>query len=378
MKTLINGHIITDGRILDGYDIITDGGKITAVMPHGAPQGEVIDLNGQYISAGFIDIHCHGGGGAEFIDAEPEAFKTAAAVHAKHGTRVLFPTVSATDFDTMVRVLESFRTVQKNCALEMPGIHLEGPYLTPEMCGGQAPEIIRPIDRKEYSYILENYGDLIARWSYAPEKDPDNAFAEALKARGIVSATAHSSAEYSDICRALTAGNRLITHLYSCTSTVTRHQGFRHLGIIESAFLLDELFVETIADGRHLPPELLKMIVKIKGAERVCMITDALRPGGAGPQQEGMAYTDCPVPFVIEDGVAKLLDRSAFAGSIATTDILLKTAVGAGISLPDTVKMLTETPAEIMGLSAKGRIAPGFDAQFTVFNEALQITDIDL
>lgn len=378
MKTLINGRIVTDGQIFDGYDIVTDGGKIIAVVPHGAPQGETVDLKGHYISAGFIDIHCHGGGGAEFIDAEPDAFKTAAAVHAEHGTRILFPTVSATDFDTMIRVLECFRKVKADCALEMPGVHLEGPYLALEMCGGQAPEIIRPIDPNEYNFILENYGDLIARWSYAPEKDADNTFAEALKARSIVSATAHSSAEYSDICRALTADNRLITHLYSCTSTVTRHQGFRHLGIIESAFLLDELFVETIADGRHLPPELLKMIVKIKGADRVAMITDALRPGGAGPQQEGKAYTDCPVPFVIEDGVAKLLDRSAFAGSIATTDILLKTAVSAGISLPDAVKMLTETPAKVMGLSEKGRIAPGFDAQFTVFDDAMQIIDISL
>ena len=106
------------------------------------------------------------------------------------------------------------------------------------------------------------------------------------------------------------------------------------------------------------------------------MSRDALRPGGAGPEQEGQAYTDCPVPFVIEDGVAKLLDRSAFAGSIATTDILLKTAVNAGITLPDAVKMLTETPASVMGLSAKGRIAPGFDAQFTVFDDTLQIADI--
>ena len=150
------------------------------------------------------------------------------------------------------------------------------------------------------------------------------------------------------------------------------------MGIIESAFLLDALFVETIADGRHLPPELLKMIVKIKGAGRVAMITDALRPGGAGPEQEGKTYTDCPVPFVIEDGVAKLLDRSAFAGSIATTDTLLKTAVGAGITLTDAVKMLTETPAYVMHLAEKGRIAPGFDAQFTVFDDTLQIMDIML
>ncbi len=378
MKTLANGRIVTDGKILEGYNILTDNGKITAIVPCSETQGECVDLSGKYISAGFIDIHCHGGGGSEFIDAIPEAFQAAAAIHAAHGTRVLFPTVSATDFETMVRVLECFRKVKNCCALEMPGVHLEGPYLALEMCGGQAPEIIRPIDLEEYTFILEHYSDLIARWSYAPEKDLNNEFAKALKACGIVSASAHSSAEYNDICRALEVGNRLITHLYSCTSTVTRHKGFRHLGIVESAFLLDDLYVETIADGRHLPPELLKMIIKVKGADRVCMITDALRPGGAGPEQEGKAYTDCPVPFVIEDGVAKLLDRSAFAGSIATTDILLKTAVQAGVPLPDAVKMLTETPAAVMGLTNKGRIAPGYDAQFTVFDETLHLTEINI
>lgn len=378
MKLLTNGRIVSDGKILEGYDICIDNGTITAVVPHGTAAGDTVDLSGHYISAGFIDIHCHGGGGAEFIDASPEAFQTAAAIHAAHGTRVLFPTVSAADRTTMERVLNCFRTVQNNCALEMPGVHLEGPYLAIEMCGGQPPEIIRPVDADEYRPLLEEYGDIIARWDYAPEKDTDNAFVRALSEKNIVSATAHSSAEYDDILRAMEGGNRLVTHLYSCTSTVTRHQGFRHLGIIESAFLLDDLYAEAIADGRHLPPELLKMIVQIKTPDRVCMITDALRPGGADREQEGREYTDCPVPFVIEDGVAKLLDRSAFAGSIATTDILLRTAVGTGIPLPDAVKMLTQAPAAVMHLAKKGRIAPGYDAQFTVFDENLEIVDMDL
>ncbi|MBR6502837.1 MAG: amidohydrolase family protein, partial [Clostridia bacterium] len=147
-------------------------------------------------------------------------------------------------------------------------------------------------------------------------------------------------------------------------------------GIIESAYLLDDVYVEAICDGCHLPLPLLQLIIKQKGTDRVCLITDALRPGGIG--EEGKEYTDCPVPFVIEDGVAKLLDRSAFAGSIATSDILLKTAVKAGFSIADTVKMMTQTPAKVMGLESKGKIAAGFDAQFTVFNDNLEIVDINL
>lgn len=371
MKIYTNGKIITDGTITEGYDIVTDNGKIIDVCKTSEIKGEKADLRGNYIAPGFIELHCHGGGGAEFIDATPEAFKTACKVHALHGTRVVYPTISATDYNTMVAVLKTAREVKNDCAVEMPGIHLEGPYFSLEMCGGQPAGIVRDIDKNEYESIMREFGDIIARWDYAPEKDKDNTFLKALNNNGIIAATAHSSAEYDDVYRAYLEGNRLITHLYSCTSTITRHNGFRHLGIVESAYLLDDVYVEAIADGCHLPYELLKMIVKLKGADRVCLITDSLRPGGIG--EEGKEYTDCPVPFVIEDGVAKLLDRSAFAGSIATSDILLRTAVKSGIGLADAVKMMTETPAKVMGLKTKGKIKKGYDAQFTVFDRDLQI-----
>lgn len=376
MKILTNGKIVSEGKILEGYDIITDGDKIIEIKTTADVSGEKTDLGGNYIAPGFIELHCHGGGGYEFIDATPEAFKKACETHAAHGTRVIYPTISATDYDTMVRVLQTAREVKNNCALEIPGVHLEGPYFALEMCGGQAPGIVRDIDRDEYTSLLEEYSDIIARWDYAPEKDKDNTFLKAVTDKGILAATAHSSAEYDDVLRAYEGGNHLITHLYSCTSTITRHQGFRHLGIVESAYLLDDMYVEAIADGCHLPVELLKMIIKLKGTDRVCLITDALRPGGIG--KEGKEYTNCPVPFVIEDGVAKLLDRSAFAGSIATSDILLKTAVKAGCSIADAVKMMTETPAKVMGLKTKGKIAVGFDAQFTVFDENLDIVNIEI
>lgn len=376
MKILTNGKIVTEGKIIEGYDIILDGGKITDLKPATEVNGEKIDLSGNYIAPGFIELHCHGGGGYEFIDATPEAFKCACEVHASHGTRVMYPTISATDYDTMVRVLQTAREVKNSCAVEIPGIHLEGPYFALEMCGGQAPGIVRDVDREEYESLLEEYSDVIARWDYAPEKDKDNAFLNAVTNKSILAATAHSSAEYDDVLRAYEGGNHLITHLYSCTSTITRHQGFRHLGIIESAYLLDDMYVEAIADGCHLPIDLLRLIIKQKGTDRVCLITDALRPGGIG--EEGKEYRDCPVPFVIEDGVAKLLDRSAFAGSIATSDILLKTAVKSGCTIADAVKMMTETPAAVMGLHTKGKIAAGYDAQFTVFDENLDIVDVKI
>lgn len=376
MKVLTNGKIITNGEIISGYDIVISGGKIVEISPSEIICGEKIDLENNYISPGFIELHCHGGGGYEFIDATPEAFKKATEIHAMHGTRVMYPTISATDYNTMIKVLETARAVKDECAVKIPGIHLEGPYFSLVMCGGQAPGIVRDIDCNEYTSIIEKYGDLIARWDYAPEKDCNNSFLDVLNQNNIIAATAHSAAEYDDVLRAYNCGNKIVTHLYSCTSTITRHQGFRHLGIIESAYLLDDMYVEAISDGCHLPLELLKMIVKIKGTDRVCLITDALRPSGIA--KEGDKYTDCPVPFIIEDGVAKLLDRSAFAGSIATSDVLLKTAVKASIPLADAVKMMTETPAVAMGLKTMGKIEKGYDAIFTIFDDNLNIVDIKI
>ena len=357
---------MTDGKVIEGQGVLVEDGKILALCESLPEDAEVVDLGGRYLLPGLIDLHCHGGDGFEFIDGTEESILGACQIHADHGTRVLYPTISATDYDTMVRSLEAIEACRDRMPLEIPGVHLEGPYLAPEMCGAQDTGVIRLPDPREYEALYERFGSLIARWSYAPERDADGKFLAFLKEKGITPATAHSSAEYSHMVEALEGGNRLVTHLYSCTSTITRHGGFRHLGVIESAFLLDDIYVETIADGCHLPPELLRMIVKIKGVDRVCLVTDAIRFGGLTRGEVGGN-----VPYLIEDGVAKLMDRSAFAGSIATADVLIARTVKAGFSLPDTVRMMTETPARLMGLSSKGRIAPGFDADFTVLDRDL-------
>lgn len=357
-------------------DVIVEDGKITKVLPHdddNIQSGmERIGLDGKYLAPGFIDLHCHGGAGHEFVDGTAESVRRACDIHARNGTRVLYPTISAMDFDTTYRALEAIEQVKDSCDVEIPGVHLEGPYLDKDYCGGQDSRFIRPPQKEEYVKLLDRFGSLIARWTYAPEHD-DGAFLDELNRRGVVASIGHSSAEYNVVAKVCDRGCRLITHLYSCTSTITRHGGFRHLGIVESAYLLDDMFVEAIGDGCHLPPELLRLIVKLKGSARVCLITDAIRH--AGMENCDLLHGGTQnVPYIIEDGVAKLADRSAFAGSIATTQRLVQCAVGAGISLADSVRMLTETPAAVMGLKGKGKIAPGFDAQFTILDRNLNVS----
>lgn len=366
-----NAKIITGGKILEGYEADCEDGKILAVNPQQMQTNAAVDLAGAYLAPGFIDLHCHGAGGYEFIDGTRESFIKACEIHASHGTKTLYPTISACDFDTMYRALEAAEKAIPDCPLCIPGIHLEGPYLAPEMCGAQDTSFITPPVEKDYTALIKRFKHLIARWTYAPERD-DGSFLQTLNEHNIVASIGHSAAEYETVKFASEHGCNLITHLYSCTSTITRHGGFRHLGIIETAYLLDEIYVEAIADGCHLPPELMRLIVKLKGSDKVCLITDAIRHAGLTKIENTLGGTE-NVPYIIEDGVAKLADRSAFAGSIATTDVLLKRTVSAGIPLADTVKMLTEVPAKVMGLSTKGKIEPGYDADFTIFDEKFNI-----
>jgi N-acetylglucosamine-6-phosphate deacetylase len=146
--------------------------------------------------------------------------------------------------------------------------------------------------------------------------------------------------------------------------------GFRSLGVIESAYLLDDMYVEIIADGKHLPPELIKMIYKIKGSGRIALVSDSLALAGTDVKTGRMQSTD----FIIEDGVCKLLDRSAFAGSIATADRLVRVLTkDVGIALAEAVRMMSETPARIMNLDSKGELSLGKDADFTVFDSDISV-----
>jgi N-acetylglucosamine-6-phosphate deacetylase len=189
-----------------------------------------------------------------------------------------------------------------------------------------------------------------------------------LTAHGILASAGHTDAIYDDMARAIDGGLSLITHLYSCTSTVTRDHGFRRLGVIETAFLRDELTVELIADGKHLPLDLMRMILKIKGVERTVLTSDCLSLTGT-TETEGVMNG---VEYVLEDGVCKLRDRTAFAGSIATAPVLLRTALEVGVTLTDAVNMMSRNPARLLHLS-KGELTAGFDADITVLNEDLSV-----
>jgi len=373
-----NGRLILKNGIDDRKNLYIEDNRIIDATECDIPFDCEIDANGGYVSPGFIDIHVHGGDGYEFVDGTFDALKNAANIHAVHGTTTIYPTISAFDYDKTVTALEAVSKYKDRDEIlpNIYGVHLEGPYFSPKQSGAQDPSFIRTPDESEYNKLYDNYGDIIKRWSYAPELAGSDKFLSFLNEKNIVAAAGHTDAEFEHIKAAYENGMKLITHLYSSTSTITRKSGFRILGVIETAFLYDDIDVETIADGCHLPAELLKLIYKIKGDDHMCLVTDSIRYGG----MDNIENVECEngnVPYIIEDGVAKLADRSAFAGSVATCDTLVRVCVKkVGIPLVSAIKMITENPARIMNLKNKGKLEVGYDADIVIFDDDINVKSV--
>lgn len=373
MMKIKSDKIIVGESLFDGYVYVLNG-KIAEISAVDRPADESYDFTGKYVSAGFIDMHTHGAGGHAFMNSEVSDVIEGCNYHLAHGTTSIVPTISAGAFETMKRAVIHIDLAKKSGKAKgnILGAHLEGPYLSAKQCGAQCPAFITPPNKADYESLLETYGDSVVRWTYAPENDKDGEFCRYLTERGVIASAGHTDAKYADMAVAIDNGCNLITHLYSCTSTVTRDHGFRSLGVIESAYLRDELYVEIIADGKHLPCALIKMIIKIKGTDKVALITDSLEIAGTDIKEGVMSGTE----FIVEDGVCKLKDRSAFAGSVATADVLVRTLVhGCGVSVPTAVKMLTEVPAKILGIN-KGALAAGKDGDIIVFDDEISVSDV--
>lgn len=372
MIRLKSDRIITPDGITDGY-VYVEGDRIVKVSKEDIPC-TTYDMTGSYVSAGFIELHTHGAGGHAFMNSTTDDIVKGSDYHLMHGTTSIVPTISAGTFETMREAVRCIDEAKRSGRAKghILGAHLEGPYLSKSQCGAQCPTFITPPQKDEYTSLIEEYGDSVKRWTYAPENDLDGSFCRYLTEHGVMASAGHTDAKYCDMERAVDNGCELVTHFYSCTSTVTRDHGFRSLGVVESAYLVDKLNVEIIADGKHLPPELIRLILKIKGKEKVILCTDSLEIAGTDVKEGIMSGTE----FIVEDGVCKLRDRSAFAGSVATADVLIRTMVcDCGVKVEDAVYMMTENPARLLGVN-KGRIAEGYDADVVVFNKNLEVTDV--
>lgn len=373
MLKIKSDKIIIGNELFDGY-VYVENGKIVDVSTQNKDANEFVDYTGFYVSAGFIDIHTHGAGGYAFMNSTVSDVVNGCNFHLKHGTTTIVPTISAGEFETMKNAVINIDKAKKHKELKcnVLGAHLEGPYLSKNQAGAQCPTFITPPKIECYESLIKEYRNSVTRWTYAPENDIDGEFCSFLTKNGVIASAGHTDAKYKDMLIAINNGCNLITHLYSCTSTITREKGFRSLGVIETAYLEDSLYVEIIADGKHLPPELIKLIIKLKGQDKVILITDSLEIAGTDIKEGVMSGTE----FIVEDGVCKLKDRSAFAGSVSTSDKLIKVLVSeCGYSIPFAVKMITENPAKLLNLN-KGKIEKGKDADLVIFDSDINVQSV--
>jgi N-acetylglucosamine-6-phosphate deacetylase len=375
---IINGRIITPGGILTDSILYVSDGKIVDITGSNDAMESVeeIDAEGGYISPGFVDIHLHGGGGFDFMDNDVNEYIKIADAHAGYGTTSMTPTTLTADKESLLKTLDTYEkaAAANRHGSEFLGLHLEGPYFAMSQRGAQDPRYIRNPDPDEYKDLLSRT-NAVRRWSAAPELPGAIEFGKYITAKGIIAAVAHTDAIYEDVEKAFKVGYNLATHLYSAMSGVTRRNAFRYAGVIEAAYLIDEMFVELIADGVHLPVPLLKLAYKIKGPDRIALVTDAMRAAGTRVTESILGSKNNGLPVIVEDEVAKLPDRTAFAGSVATADRLVRNMhFSAGISLVDSIRMMTLTPATIMKVAdRKGSLEKGKDADIVIFDENIQV-----
>lgn len=375
---IFNGNVITPYRIIRNGTVVSVDGKITEVREGNVevPGATEIDAKGQYVAPGFIDIHVHGGGDHDFLDGDVKAYLGAAETHARHGTTTMYPTAVSGDVDTLLKNLDLYEEAdaQNKLGAQFEGVFLEGPYYSMDQRGAQDPLYVRDPNPEEYKDILSRTS-VIKRWDSAPERDGALEFARYLISKGIMPSMGHTGAVYDEVLKAFENGYTLATHLYSGMLGVTRKNAFRYAGAVESAFLIDEMNVEVIADGKHLPAPLLKLIYKIKGPDRIALVTDSMRGAGMPEGKSVLGPRDTGLDAVIKDGVAFLPDFTSFAGSVATTDRLVRTMnTIADVPITEAVRMMTATPASIMGIDdRKGTLLAGKNADIVIFDDDIQV-----
>ena len=361
--------VLSDG-IRDGLEIVVENGVITEIREPTRGDGrERLDLRGNYLAPGFIDLHVHGAMGRDTMEASAEAFRAICEFHATGGTTSLLLTTATAPLDDIQAVVSAVSV----CQSEMPqiaGVHMEGPFISRARPGAQRAEFIRNPEAKLVARLLEQSG-IIRRVTLAPELEGGLEAIASFSSRGVSVSGGHTDAWDEQARAGFEHGMRSATHTFNCMSSARRRGIHRVAGMLEFALSEPGMSGELIADGHHVATTLMKMLYRAKRAVGICLVTDAT--AGAGLAEESrfqLAGRDC----VVRQGACLLEDGSALAGSASRMIDLVRVMVrDVLVPLHEAVAMASENPARSIGLENKGRLAIGADADFVVISPELEV-----
>jgi N-acetylglucosamine-6-phosphate deacetylase len=376
------GRVVLPDRVIDPGYVACDGGTIRAVGEGPGPAAdEVIDAANGFLVPGYVDLHVHGGDGADFMDATPEAFATVCRAHARHGTTTLLPTTTVAACDLTLSVLElcrRFRAAPDPRGARVAGAHFYGPYFAPAARGCHPGTGLRPPADDDFAAYLA-YADDLRLATVAPELAGAEAFVRACRAAGVRCNAGHSLATFEQVEAAVGWGVRHVDHLYCAMSDKSKLRQTQAYpmrgGLLEATLYFDELTTEVIADGKHLDASLLRLAYKFKGPERLALVTDANRALGMPDGEYIFGPRDGGERFVRRDGVGIMPDGSALASGVMGLDEavrVMRRATGAPLS--EVVRMASLTPARIAGIDAEvGSLEPGKRADVLLLDDDLGV-----
>jgi N-acetylglucosamine-6-phosphate deacetylase len=365
---LTNARLIFPDGIRDGLEVVVEKGKIAAIREQSrVRRKEMVDLSGNYLAPGFIDLHVHGALGHDSMEASAEAFQAVCDYHASGGTTALLLATATAPLDRITDVLSAVR----RCSItRIAGVHAEGPFISKAKCGAQRAEFIQSPSQASVRQLLD-HSDVIKRITIAPELQGALEAIENFYTRGISVSGGHSDAWDEEAREGFARGMRSVTHTFNCMSGARRRGIYRVGGLLEFALSEPRIGCELIADGQHVSATLMKMLYRAKGPGGICLVTDATAGAGLpNGSQFSLFGRDC----IVEDGVCLLPDRSALAGSASRMIDLVRTMImKVNVPLQEAVMMATENPACAIGLETKGRLQVGADADLVVLSPELEV-----
>ncbi len=371
-EALVGPRVVLEDAVLEDHAVLVRDGRIEAIVPEPQLPRDAVrrSLGDGILTPGLIDIHTHGAGGHSFNEGTEAASRSALSALLAAGVTTVLPTVATAPLEDIEQAVRAVASVQGEPGLpRVPGAHLEGPYFARAQCGAQDPDNLRTPDDGSVDRLLEQ-ASAIRMISYAPELPGAVDLTRRLVDADIVPAAGHSDGRDEDLLACQEAGLRHVIHIFSGQSSTVRRGPWRQPGLLEATLTSDDLTVEMIADGKHLPPTLLRLAHRcLRG--RLCLVSDST-PGAGLP--DGEHYWMGRREYVVTDGVGMTLDRTSFGGSTTLLPDMIPIALQAlGIMLPEAVAMASAVPARAAGLDDVGRIAPGCHADLALFTEDLTL-----